>query len=259
LDERNFAAQEPIVWLEEYKREIENAGITSSIFMETSPDDWREEANFVYGLAASDTVIGGVIANCRPEEAGFEAYLETIQNPKLVGLRRICHVEPDELSQQTEFVRNVQIAGERGLTFDLCFLARQLPLGADLARKCPNVQFVLDHCGVPNIAANALDSWGDEIRKIAALPNVACKISGVMAYCNPGEATTQTVRPYVEHCLESFGADRVVWGSDWPVCNTRSTLKEWVKTSREIVESASETEQHKLFHLNAERVYRLKS
>ena len=241
---------------EDYLREIEGTGICGAVFMETTPDNWRDEAGHAYELAGrKDSLIAGVIANCHPEEPGFEKYLESIQHPKLVGLRRICHVEPDEFSRQPQFIENVR---HLRLTFDLCFLARQLPIAAELVRECPDVQFILDHCGVPDIANGALDPWREHLRQLSRLPNVACKISGVLAYCKPGQATTAVVRPYVEHCLECFGWDRVVWGSDWPVCNLTTRLRQWVATTHEIVQHADETNQKKLFHENAKQIYRLK-
>ena len=242
--------------LEDYRRLAQPAGIVGSIFMETSPDDWRAEFAHIAQLASQpESGIVGMIANCRAEEEGFEQYLESIRTEKLVGLRRICHTEHDDLSRQPRFVQNVRHAGSLGLTFDLCFLARQLGIALELARKCPDTQFVLDHCGVPDIAGGTMDSWSAAIRDLAGLPNVACKISGVIAYCSPENATVEAVRPWAEHCIESFGWDRVVWGSDWPVCNIRSSLPAWVKISRQIVESASEDEQTKLFQKNALRLY----
>ena len=228
--------------------------------METSPDDphFHSETKFVGELAAQPgSLIAGVIANCRPEENQFEQYLETIRQPKLVGLRRILHVVPDELSQSAGFAENVRRMGRMGLTFDLCFLAKQLPLALELARQCPDTQLILDHCGVPDVAAQALDPWRANIRALAALPNVACKISGVLAYAKPGHATADAVRPFVEHCLEQFGWERVVWGGDWPVCNLTTTLANWVSVSRALVREASQAEQAKLFHVNADRIYGL--
>ena len=242
--------------LNEYLSASADTGIARTLFMEAAPDDWRAEAPLVYELAArADSMIAGVIAGCRPEADGFEAYLDEIAHPKLVGLRRICHVEPDELSQRPLFALNVRRLGQRNLTFDLCFAARQLPLAADLARACPDVTFVLDHCGNPDIAGGGWEQWRANIGQIARLPNVNCKISGVLAYCKPGQANTQTVRPYVETCIEEFGWNRVVWGSDWPVCNGTSTLAQWVETSRAIVTGASQAEQRALFSGNAERIY----
>ena len=246
---------------EEYEIATAGTGITRTLFMETSPDDphFHEETRHVRELAERPgSPIAGIIANCRPEEKdGFEAFLDSIAHPKLVGLRRILHVVPDELSTTDHFVSNINLLGKRGLTFDLCFLARQLPLAIDLVRKCEGVQFILDHCGVPDVAGQALDPWRDHIRQLATLPNIACKISGVLAYAAPDNATTEAVRPFVEHCIEQFGWDRVVWGGDWPVCNMTSSIAKWVEVSREIVAGASEENQAALFHRNAERIYQI--
>ena len=245
--------------LNDYLTAIEGTAITRTIFMEASPDDphWHNETKFVYELSEQpNSIIEGVIANCRPEsKSGFESYIESVQHPKLVGFRRILHTMPDDLSQSDHFVQNIRLLEKYNLTFDFCFLGRQLPIAQALAQKCPNVQFILDHCGVPDIAGNAIDPWRDHIKQLADLPNIACKISGVVANCSPGNATTETIRPYVEHCLENFGWNRIVWGGDWPVCNTRSNLKTWAQISREIVTNADEADQQKLFHKNAERIY----
>ena len=242
--------------IEEYRRLAQPMRIIGSIFMETSPDNWRAEFAHIAQLASQpESGMVGIVANCRPEEEGFEQYLESIRTEKLVGLRRTCHTEHDDLSRQSRFVQNVRHAGSLGLTFDLCFLARQLGIALELARKCPDTQFVLDHCGVPDIAGGIMDRWCAAIRDLAGLPNVACKISGILAYCSPETATVQVVRPWLEHCIEYFGWDRLVWGSDWPVCNIRSSLPVWVEISRQIVESASEDEQAKLFQKNALRLY----
>jgi predicted TIM-barrel fold metal-dependent hydrolase len=166
-------------------------------------------------------------------------------------------VEPDEFSSQPRFVENVRRLGPLGLTFDLCFLSRQLPYALALVRACPDVRFILDHCGVPDIQGEGLDPWRARIRELAAEPNVACKISGVVAYCAPGVDLAATVRPYILHAIESFGWDRVVWGGDWPVCTLGSTLSRWVEISRELVADCSPSEQARLFHANAERIYRL--
>ena len=119
-------------------------------------------------------------------------------------------------------------------------------------------QLILDHCGVPDIAGGAIDPWREHIRNLAKLPNVACKISGVLAYCKPGEATLEAIKPYVDHCIESFGADRLVWGSDWPVVVINSTLPDWIRIARQLVARLSPTEQRKILHDNAVRVYGVK-
>lgn len=246
---------------DDYVNLTRDAGVAGTIFMETSPDDphWHQETKFVYELATKlGSLIKGVIANCRPEEEGFEKYVDSVRHPKLVGFRRILHVMPDDVSRQPSFAENVRWLGTQKLTFDFCFLARQLPIAIELAKKCPETQLILDHCGVPGIAAGALDPWREHMRNLAKLPNVACKISGVLAYCKPGEATLEIVKPYVDHCIECFGADRLVWGSDWPVVVINSTLPEWIRVARRLVAHLRETEQRKILHDNAIRIYGLK-
>ncbi len=242
---------------QDYLAAAADTGITRTLFMETDAAEWRDETAMVLEMADDpDTIVAGVIANCRPEDGdGFDAWLDTIADTRVVGLRRILHTEPDGLSRDDGFAANIRKLAGRGLSFDMCFLERQLPIAVELAAKCEGVQLVLDHCGVPAIAGGALDPWRQHIAELAAMPHVACKISGVIAYANPGEGTADTVRPWVEHCIESFGWDRVVWGGDWPVCNLNGDLGGWVATSRALVAGEDEANQRKLFHENAARIY----
>jgi predicted TIM-barrel fold metal-dependent hydrolase len=245
----------------DYLTLVAGNGVTGTIFMETDPDEPNgvAEAQLVYELSSQPgSLLKGVIATCRPERDGFEKHLESIRHPKLVGCRRILHVMPDDTSRSPIFAENVRKLGRMNLTFDLCFLAKQLPVAIELARKCPDVQLVLDHCGVPDIASGQLDPWRQHIRDLAAIPNVACKISGVPTYCKPGQATLDTIKPWVMHCVESFGPDRLVWGGDWPVVQINSSLPDWIDMTRQFVASLSEPEQRKLLHDNAVRIYRVK-
>ena len=139
----------------------------------------------------------------------------------------------------------------------MCVFEKQLPLAERLARSCSEVQFVLDHCGVPEVQGGDYKSWAAGIRELAKIDNIACKISGVLAYCAEGKATTEAARPYVEHCIESFGWDRVVWGSDWPVVTITSSLQNWVAATREIIALEDPSNQAKLLHRNAERIYKI--
>ena len=142
---------------DDYLKAIEGTGVSQTVFMESGVNDphWREETRSVQELAAAPgSLIKGIIASCRPEaESRFEAYVESVLSPRLVGFRRLLHVEPDELSQSAAFAANLRLLSKHELTFDFCVLARQIPLASMLAGKCPPVQFILDHCGVPDIAA----------------------------------------------------------------------------------------------------------
>jgi predicted TIM-barrel fold metal-dependent hydrolase len=242
--------------LDAYWRLAERLGIDNAIHMEVdvAEKDIEAESIFVTGLGAP---VAAAISSCRPESTGFAAHLErAAANPGIRGFRRILHTSPDELSQTDLFAENVRRLAAHGLSFDLCVLARQLAVGQALIDRCPDVQFVLDHCGVPDIAAGAFAPWRDRITEIARRPNVAAKISGVIAYAGDNP-TTGKIRPYVEHVIERFGWDRVVWGSDFPVCTTTADLESWVRMTHELVAGASDSEKTRLLSGNAERIYRL--
>jgi predicted TIM-barrel fold metal-dependent hydrolase len=244
--------------LDDYRDLTAGAGVAGSIFMEVDAEDWRSEARMVAVLARRPgSGVLGLIASCRPEEdAGFEAWLDEGPGLGVVGYRRILHETTDDVSQAETFRANVRRIGARGLPFDMCFLARQLPLAGELARACEGTLLVLDHCGVPDIAGGAFAPWREGVRALAGLPNVVAKLSGVFAYCAPGTASLDTVRPWVEAVIEAFGPDRCLWGSDWPVVNVRGgDLPGWIAAFRAILAGYSDDEQAAMAHRTAERVY----
>ena len=246
--------------LNEYRAAAEGCGITESIFMEVDVP-WEQaasEATFFCSLAEDPSHrIAGVISACRPENPGMAAWMDSIAHPRLVGFRRVLHTQPDELCTSASFHENVALIGHKGLTFDLCVLPRQLANGAALADACPDTVFILDHCGVPDIASGDLTFWREQLSEISRRPNVNCKLSGIIAYA-AGEITADTLRPVVEHAIECFGWDRVVWGGDWPVCNLTRDLGTWCRLLDEILSGSSEDELAGLYHRNARRIYRLK-
>ena len=236
--------------------------VKSSIFMETAvaDDQYQAEAEWVAGLIAdARTNVIAQIAACHPESEGFEAWIERAAELHVVGYRRILHVVDDEMSRPDGFRRNVSLLGSKGLSFDMCFLARQLTLAADFAGSCDGTQLILDHCGVPDIAneERPAEVWLNGIKELAAMDHVACKLSGVMAYCAKGQASHEVIRPYVDHVLECFGVDRVVWGSDWPVVDMGNGLVDWLAVTDKILQDLSEDERRKVEVLNASRIYRL--
>jgi predicted TIM-barrel fold metal-dependent hydrolase len=243
--------------LAEYWRQAAPLGIEGALHMEVDvvEGDIATETEWVLGLGEP---VVGAIAACRPEDKSFPVHLERVAaEPRIRGLRRILHTSPDELGQRPLFAENLKRLAAHGLSFDLCVLARQLPIAAGIARACPEVQFVLDHCGVPDVKGRALDPWRRAIGDIARLPNVACKTSGVVAYADPDGWTAEDLRPFVEHCIEAFGWNRVVWGSDYPVCTLTADLGRWVAATHELIADASAEEKQALLSRNAERIYRL--
>ena len=241
--------------LESYFAEAVPLGIESALHMEVdvAEKDMLAETEFVLTLPR----IAGAIAACRPENPAFVDQLERLsEHPHVKGVRRILHEAPDDLSQSDLFIENIRHLPDYDLSFDLCVRADQLGIGKMLVERAPDVSFILDHCGVPDVTGAGLDPWRADIKAIARLPNLNAKVSGIIAYSGP-DWTVETLRPYVEHIIECFGWDRVVWGSDHPVVTPNGSLTRWVEATREIVKGASTDEQERLFHRNAERIYKL--
>lgn len=234
--------------------------VQGAVFMEVGVDDadYQAEARFVAGLVRDGTLLGQ-IASCRPEsDAGFAAWLEECEGLGVVGYRRILHVVPDDMSQTATFRANIRRIGAQGRPFDICMLARQLPLAADLARACPDTTFVLDHCGVPDIAGGGFDSWRAAIGALAAIDNIAAvKVSGIAAYAAPGTASFETLTPWMDVVLDAFGPLRLVWGSDWPVVNLGADMGAWIDITTRWLARLSPTEQAQIAHRNARRIWNL--
>jgi len=251
--------------LNDYYEATRDLALTKSVHVEADIDEdfMLRETLHVLSLAKSgDNPIAGVVAVARPEYDDFHEYINRIAGHRLLkGVRRILHTEPDELSTTTTFVENVKSLEDYGLTFDICVLARQLPQAADLVKQCPNVNFILDHCGNPNLRSDAeekeFEQWRECLQEIAGLPNVACKVSGIVVNTGLTSPSAETLRPAVEHVIACFGWDRVMFGSDWPVCTLAASLKQWVETLSLLTQGSGEENRRKLFYDNAMRVYQL--
>jgi predicted TIM-barrel fold metal-dependent hydrolase len=247
--------------MNDYLAATNGLAIEKSVHLEADVDEpfMLDETMHLLRLAdCADNPLEGVVACGRPESKEFKTYVEKIAgHPKLRGIRRVLHTRPDDLGQSETFIENVCSLAGYGLSFDICVLARQLPLAIRLVSQCPDVTFILDHCGVPQVRDKILNPWRSLIREIAKFPNVFCKISGLIAYADPNNWTAEDLRPYVDHAIECFGWDRVMFGSDWPVCTLSASYRQWVDVLLSLTRSAGEANQKKLFHDNAIRVYRL--
>ncbi len=244
---------------DDYEITARRVGITDVLHMEVDVAEGNIEAEtaFVADLMQRPgSLIRGAIASARPEAPGFEAWLERADRRVVKGVRRVLHVLPDAVSQTTLFRANIARLGRAGLPFDIVMLARQLPLAQDLVDACPDTAFVLDHCGVPDIAGGAFAPWAAQITELARRPNVTLKLSGVTAYTG-GPWTLDTLRPWIGHALHAFGPGRMVWGSDSPVCTLNSGLAEWVATSQALLSDLSGEERQAVLHGNARRVWQI--
>jgi predicted TIM-barrel fold metal-dependent hydrolase len=245
----------------DYLAAAQGLNVVKSVHLEADVDEpyMLDETRHLLALADQpDNPLEGVVACGRPERDDFKSYLDKIAgHRRLKGIRRVLHTQPDELGQGDTFLKNVAALSGYGLSFDLCVLARQLPIAINLVSRCPDVVFILDHCGVPQVKEKELDPWRSYITEIARFANVVCKISGMVAYADPKTWSAEDLRPFIEHAIASFGWGRVLFGSDWPVCTLSASYQQWVDALQTITLGAGAVNQRKLFYDNAVRVYRL--
>ena len=232
-------------------------GITDVLHMEVdvAEADIDAETAWIADLMAQPgSLLRGAISAARPESPGFAGWLDRLDRRVVKGIRRVLHVVPDEVSQTALFRENVRRLGTAGLPFDICMLQRQLPLATDLVDACPDTTFILDHCGVPDIVGGNFDGWAASITNLARRDNLHVKLSGITAY-GSADWTADTLRPYVQHVIESFGPARVVWGSDSPVCTLHSSLAEWVALTHLLLAGQTAEDRSAILQGNGRRLW----
>lgn len=253
--------------LADYAKATAGLNVVKTVYMEVdvAPKQQVAEAEYVRGLCASKkTVMAAAVVSCRPALPGFAAYVKRFEkspyHPYIKGVRQVLQVPdaPRGLCLQATYVKNLQLLGELGLSFDICIRPTELSDAAKLVDKCPKTRFVLDHCGNGQVANPNQKQWERDMRELAKRPNIVCKVSGIVKTVKPGMDPVKALMPVVNPTLEAFGPDRVMFGGDWPVCNLGSTFKGWVETLQTIVKDRPDDERRKLFHDNAERFYGLK-
>ncbi|MCL4832307.1 MAG: amidohydrolase family protein [Caldilineaceae bacterium] len=254
-------------------------GVVKAVYMEVdvAPEQQAAEAEMLIDLCAQpDTPTVAAVISGRPATPEFEGYIRHFASyPAIVGVRQVLHVPdtPRGHCLTPDYVRGVRLLGALGLSFDICLRPADLGDAVELARRCPETRFVIDHCGNgdPYVVAggeplppadpfaHSREQWMEDMAALAALPNTICKISGIIARTRPGW-TAADLAPAVNHCLDSFGFGRVVFGGDWPVCNlgADSSYAAWVTALKSIVARRSSQEQAALFHDNALDFYGLR-
>ncbi|MEW4455927.1 amidohydrolase family protein [Bremerella sp. JC817] len=262
-------------WAEEYRTATEGVPIAASIYMEVDADPAQKlkEADLVLKLIESDSSpTKGAILSANPGADGFRKFVDRFRNDDRVkGYRQVLHggTTPAGYCLSEKFMANCRYLGSQGKTFDLCLRTPELRDAVRLAAACPETTFVIDHCGNADPKAfftkddtrnvrpsHDAQRWRDDMIELAHQPNLHCKISGIVARV-PDEWSADDLRPIVEHCRETFGESRIVFGSDWPVCKMGASLKEWVAALAEIIAPWPRDAQQKLLSENARKIYHL--
>lgn len=248
---------------DDYRKATEGLNVIKAVYMEVDVDPTQQdaEAESVVRLCRSgkSPTVAAVVSG-RPSSDGFSAYLRRLTKAgEIKGIRQVLHGPdtPPGYCLDPKFVAGIQALGEAGLMFDLCLRTAELPDAAKLVDVCPGTRFILDHCGNADVRSKDRSAWKSAITALAKRERVVCKISGIVASTRGEPWTPDDLAPVVNHCLESFGPDRVMFGGDWPVCTLGATYREWVEALKTIVHDRPLADQKKLFHDNAARVYGL--
>jgi L-fuconolactonase len=218
-----------------------------------------DETRFLLDLADRHPFVRGVVGWVDILAHDLDGQLETLAGrPKLRGVRHIAQDEPDDgwLARE-DVIRGIARLGRLGLTYDILVYPRQLKAATSLARALPDQPFVLDHVAKPEIAAARLDAWRADLRRLAELPHVSCKLSGLVTEANWGRWTPADFRPYLDVVLEAFGAGRLMFGSDWPVCLLAGSYADVIGLARGAIAVLSRDEQAAILGANAARFYGL--
>jgi L-fuconolactonase len=248
--------------IEDYRRACGPVAVAKMVFLQCECDfaQFQQEADWVTEVARVDPRIRGIVpwAPLEKGEAARDALARLAANPLVKGIRRIIQFEADqEFCLKPDFVRGVQSLPAYGLSFDLCINHRQLANTIKLVRQCPKVRFILDHIAKPDIKAGLLEPWRAELRELSRMENVWCKVSGLVTEADHGQWKPADLQPYIDHVVECFGFDRVMFGGDWPVSTQATDYPRWVATLDDALRGCTPDELHRLYVRNAESFYRV--
>ena len=219
-----------------------------------------EETRWLLDLALANGFIKGVVGWVPLVSSSVTCELEKLAgNPKLRGVRHVLQGEPDErYVLREDFNAGIRALEEFGLVYDILIFERHLPQTIEFVDRHPSQVFVLDHIAKPRIKEGFFEPWNRNIRELAKRENVFCKISGMMTEADWLQWSDEMLRPYAETVLESFGAKRTMFGSDWPVCLVACGYKQWLEMVQSFASELSQHEQAQLFGETAVEAYHLK-
>jgi L-fuconolactonase len=229
-------------------------GIDACVAVQADQSD--DETRFLLDLADRHPFIRAVVGWVDLRSPGLGATLEALASrPTLRGVRHVAQAEPDEFLQQDDVIRGIREVGKAGLTYDILIVERQLPAALALTARLPDQVFVLDHLAKPRIKDRSIEPWATRMRELARRPNVFCKISGLVTEADWSGWRPEHLRPYLDVAFEAFGTDRVMFGSDWPVCLVAAPYDRVLGVIVEYAGALSPNERDALFGGNAMRAY----
>ena len=236
---------------------LQSLGFDGSIAVQARQS--LEETRWLLDLAERAPHVWGVVGWVDLRASDVQSQLKTLaRNPKLVGIRHIVQSEPDDrFLLKQEFLRGIAALEEFGLAYDILIYTKHLPAAIEFVKKFPRQRFVLDHLGKPPIKSGTIEAWAQGIRELAAFPNVYCKLSGLVTEADWQRWTHDLIRPYLDVAFECFGADRLMIGSDWPVCLVAASYERAIELVKAYISDRAPQSLAGVLGDNAARFYRL--
>ncbi len=238
--------------------EMEKEGVIGTVVVQARQS--LEETRWLLEQAESNDFIKGVVGWVDLQSDSLNDELsEFASHPKFVGVRHVIHDEPDDnFMLRPNFMRGIEQLNNYNLSYDLLLFPKHLENALELVNRFPDQKFVLDHISKPKIKSGIMDPWRDDISSLAAQPNVWCKVSGLVTEADFVNWKEEDFSPYLEVIFESFGVDRIMIGSDWPVCRLAGEYKDVMSISKKFFDTVDDAGLEKIFKLNAIEFYELK-
>ena len=233
--------------------EMDRAGVTGSIAVQARQT--LQETRWLLDLARESPSIRGVVGWIDLQQ-DVDAQLAAFAGARsLVGIRHIVQAEEDGFLERPAFLGGIARLDAAGLAYDILVYARQLPQAITFARRFPRQRFVLDHLGKPDVRGGGFQEWRGQLAELAEIPNVCCKLSGLVTEADWRGWTPGQLRPYLDAALDSFGPDRIMIGSDWPVCLVAATYADVIGLVRDAIDEYSDAEQQRMAAGTAQDFY----
>jgi L-fuconolactonase len=246
--------------INDLRQAITGCGIDKTVVVQTVTN--YDETPELLELADTDDLVAGVVGFLKIDAEDAISHLDSYQSLRgfkyLVGIRDIAHDYEDvKYLSKPQVVKNVQELGRRGLVYDLLTKTPHMRAAIDLVKACPNTKFVLDHISKPYIAKADMQPWADQITELASFENVVVKVSGLFTEADWKNWKKEDFWPYLEHITKSFTPNRMMFGSDWPVCLLAATYKQSIDLVEEFTSKFSESEKNAFWAGTANKAYGL--
>ncbi|MFN8257407.1 MAG: amidohydrolase family protein [Bacteroidales bacterium] len=235
--------------------ELLNAGFEGTIAVQARQN--LDETRWLLNLSSQNQFIKGVVGwvDLRSDQLAGQLR-EFASNPKLVGVRHVIHDEPDDdFMLQPEFLKGIGLLKDFNLTYDILIFPKHLKNTIKFVQKFPDQLFILDHMAKPFVHDKKLSPWKEEITELAKYPNVYCKISGMVTEADWHNWKEEDFKPYLDVVVKSFGMNRLMVGSDWPVCTVAGSYKKVMDIVKNYFSRFPEQEQAHVFGMNAKNLY----